>query len=328
MQVYKAVLAAALCLLLWQIPGAAQDASLDSAKNAYEKGDYRRAVEILKAAAAKEPANGEIQLLLAKSYLESHQYDEAVSSGEKAVSIDPENSEYHQWLGEAYGGKADHASMLSAYSWARKTQKEFETAVALNPKNFDAEQDLVEYDCTAPSIVGGGEDKAQPVIQRVAALDPAEGHFAAGVCKAVKKDYIAADAEYAKALESKPQTAERIYDIGDYFLQRGQGDKLLEVAATGEAVAPKDPRGMYYRAVGLILKGEKLPDAETQLRGYLSALPLRTTYPTAADAHYWLGRLYAAQKNTAGAKTEYQEALKLNPKHKKAQEALKQLGGQ
>jgi tetratricopeptide (TPR) repeat protein len=328
MPAYKATLAVAVCLVALHMASAAQDSSLDVAKSAYEKGDYHKAIEVLKTAAGKEPSNGEIQLLLTKAYLEAHQYDEAISSGEKAVSIDPKNSEYHQWLGESYGGKADHASMLSAYSWARKTQKEFETAVELNPRNFDANQDLIEYDCTAPSIVGGGEDKAQPVMQKVMGMDPAEGHFAAGVCKAVKKDYAGADVEYAKALESKPKTADRIYDIGDYFLQRGQGDRLLEVASAGEAVAPKDPRGMYYQAVGWILKGEKLPDAETQLRGYLAALPLRSTYPKPWETHYWLGRLYVAQKNMDGARNEYQEALKLNPKYKKAQDALKQLGGQ
>jgi tetratricopeptide (TPR) repeat protein len=328
MPAYKATLAAAVCLVALQMASAAQDSSLDAAKSAYEKGDYHKAIELLKTAAGKEPSNGEIQLLLTKSYLEAHQYDEAIRSGEKAVSIDPKNSEYHQWLGESYGEKADHASMLSAYSWARKTQREFETAVELNPRNFDANQDLIEYDCTAPSIVGGGEDKAQPVMQKVMGMDPAEGHFAAGVCKAVKKDYAGADVEYVKALESKPKTADRIYDIGDYFLQRGQGDRLLEVASAGEAVAPKDPRGMYYQAVGWILKGEQLPDAETQLRGYLAASPLHSTYPKPWETHYWLGRLYVAQKNMDGAKNEYQEALKLNPKYKKAQDALKQLGGQ
>jgi TolA-binding protein len=130
------------------------------------------------------------------------------------------------------------------------------------------------------------------------------------------------------ALESKPKTADRIYDIGDYFLQRGQGDKLLVVAAAGEALAPKDPRGTYYRAVGWILKGEKYPDAANSLKDYLAAGPFRSTYTNPWDVHYWLGRLQAALKNTAGAKSEYQEALKLNPKYKKAQEALKQLGGQ
>ena len=325
---YKAVFAASLCLFVWQMQGVAQTNPPDAARAAYEKGDYPQAVALLKSAAAKEPANGEIQLLLAKAYLESNQYDNAVSAAEKAVSIDPKNSVYHQILGEAYGGKAAHAGMLSAYSWARKTQKEFETGVQLNERNFDAQQDLIEYDCTAPSIVGGGDDKAQALIQKLMTLDPAEGHFAEGVCKAQKKDYAAADGEYAKALELKPKTADRIFDIGDYFRQRGQGDKLLQVAAAAEALAPGDPRVNYYRAIGWILTAQKYPDAEQLLKQYLAAGTMRSTYPAPWEAHYWLGRLYAAQKNTAQAKSEYQEALKLSPKYKPAQEALKQLSGQ
>jgi len=325
---HRRIVLTALCLLAWQSRVAAQDPPMDAAKQSYEMGDYNKAIEILKSAATKEPNNGEIQLLLTRAYLESNQIENAVNSAEKAVAIDPKNSFYHQWLGEAYGAKADHASMLSAYSWARKTQKEFEAAVQLNERNFDGAQDLIEYDCTAPSIVGGGEDKAQPLIQKLMSLDAAEGHFGAGVCKAVKKDYTGADAEYAKALESKPKTADRIYDIGDYFLQRGQGDKLLDVATAGEALAPKDARGMYYRGVGLVLKGEQNAEAEKELRAYLAAGPFRSTYPNPWDVHYWLGRLNAAQKNTAGARSEYQQALKLNPKYKKAQDALKQLGGQ
>ena len=245
MRSHKLIFAIALCVLPWQ--GIAQEAPMDAAKQAYEKGEYEKAIEILKVAAGKEPGNGEIYLLLAKSYLESKQYDHAVSSAEKAVAIDPKNSVYHQWLGEADGGKADHSSMLSAYSWARKTQKEFAMAVQLDERNFDAAQDLIEYDCTAPSMVGGGEDKAQPLIQKLMSLDAAEGHYGAGVCKAVKKDLSGADVEYAKALESKPKTTDRIYDIGDYFLQRGQGEKLLEVATAGSAGAERPARQVLPR---------------------------------------------------------------------------------
>lgn len=327
MRAYRFWAIAVLYVLIFPLACLAQDGSVEAAKSAYEKGDYHKAIETLKNAAGKEPSNGEIQLLLAKCYLESNQYDDAVKAAEKAVSIDPKNSTYHQLLGEAYGQKADHSSMLSAYSWARKAQKEFATAVELNDHNFDADQDLIEYDCAAPSMVGGGEDKAQPLIQKLMSMDAAEGHFAKGVCDAHKKNYAAADAEYAKALESKPKTADRIYDIGDYFLQRGQGDKLLEVAVAGEGVAPKDPRGKYYQAVGLILKNQKYTDAEKLLKDYLAAGPMRSTYPSPSDVHYWMGRLNAAQNNTAGAKSEYQEALKLNPKNKRAEQALKQLGG-
>ena len=299
---------------------------LDVAQQAYDKGDYQKAVSVLKEAAPKDP-NGDMQLLLTKSYMELKKYDEAVTSGEKAVAINPQSSVYHQWLGEAYGQKAAHASMLSAYPLARKTQKEFETAVQLDEHNFDAAQDLVEYDCTAPSIVGGGEDKAQPLIQKLMSMDAAEGHYAVGVCRAVKKDLSGADVEYAKALESKPKSAERVFDIGDYFMQRGQGDKLLIVAAQGEALAPQDPRVEYYRAVGWILQGENNPENEKLLRNYLQRAPVRSTYPPPCYAHYWLGRLYELQKDPAKAKNEYQEALKMDPKFRKAQDALKQVGG-
>jgi tetratricopeptide (TPR) repeat protein len=310
------------------LPGAAgaEETPLAQAKGAFEKGEYPRAIEILKSAAASVPDNGDVYLLLARSYLELNQYDAAVNSAEKAVAINPKNSDYHRWLGEAYGAKADHASMLSAYSLARKTQKEFERAVELNANNFDAQQDLIQYDCTAPGMVGGGEEKALPLIAKLMAMDAAEGHYATGICRAQKKDYPAADAEFAKALGSKPKTANRIYDIGDYFLERKNAEKLLAVAAAGEELAPEDPRGKFYRGVALNFEVQKPAEAEKLLREYLELAPMNSEYPRPWVAHYWLGRLEEIQKNLAAARSEYQAALKLNSKYKPAQDRLKQLG--
>ena len=310
------------------LPGAAgaEESPLAQAKSAFEKGEYSRAIEILKSTMASEPNNGDVYVLLARSYLELNQYDASVSSAEKAVAINPKNSDYHRWLGEAFGAKADHASMLSAYSLARKTQKEFEAAVQLDANNFDAQQDLIQYDCTAPGMVGGGEEKALPLIEKLMTMDAAEGHYATGICRAQKKDYPAADAEFAKALGSKPRTANRVYDIGDYFLQRKDAEKLLAVAAAGEELAPQDPRGKFYRSAALILQVQKPAEAEKLLQDYLQLAPMNSDYPRPWAAHYWLGRLRESQKNQAGARSEYQAALKLNGKYKPAQEALKQLG--
>jgi len=66
------------CLLGLGPPSRAEETPLDAARRAYEKGDYRKAIELLGAAAARDPSSGEIQLLLAKSYLENKQFDEAV----------------------------------------------------------------------------------------------------------------------------------------------------------------------------------------------------------------------------------------------------------
>lgn len=326
MRATKLICAGLACLMLLAVAACAQETPLEKAKAAFEKDEYTQAIEILKTGTAAETANGDVYVLLARAYLELNQYDAAVNSAEKAVAINPKNSEYHRWLGEAYGAKADHASMLSAYSLARKTQKEFAAAVDLDAHNFDAQQDLIEYDCTAPGMVGGGEEKAQPLIEKLMTIDAAEGHYATGICRAQKKNYEAADGEFAKALESKPKTAKRVYDIGDYFLQRKNAAKLLVVANAGEELAPRDPRGKFYRGVGLTLQNEKLPEAEKLLREYLERAPVNSEYPRPWVAHYWLGRLQENRKNPSGARGEYQAALKLNGKYKPAQEALKQLG--
>ena len=322
----KRVLAAlSIASAVMAAANAKQETGLEAGRRAYEASDYAKAIQALQAAAAKDPQNGDVQLLLVKSYLELQEYDPTIKSAEKAVAIDPQNSVYHEWLGRAYGEKADHASLFSAISLAKKTRKEFETAIQLDGKNFSARQALIEFDCSAPGIVGGGEEKALPQIKQLAEMDAAEGHYAAGNCRRQKKDFAAADEEFAKALESNPKSAMLIYDIGDYAVKRGQPERLLAVADRGERVAPGDPRGKFYRGVALVLKKENPEEAERLLREYAKKAPMRSGYPRPAAAHAWLGRLFEDQNKMEEAIKEFESALELDPKNKMAHEALKRL---
>jgi tetratricopeptide (TPR) repeat protein len=302
-----------------------QEANFEAGRRAYEASDYAKAIQALQAAAAKDPQNGDVQLLLTKSYLELQEHDAAIKSAEKAVAIDPQNSRYHEWLGRAFGEKADHAGWFPAISFAKKTRKEFETAVQLDEKNFAARQALIEFDCSAPGLVGGGEEKAQPQIKQLAELDAAEGYYAAGNCRRQKKDFASADIEFTKALESHPKSAELIYDIGDYAVRRSQPERLLAVAELGEELAPSDPRGKFYRGVALVLKKENPDEAERLLQEYLKEAPRRSGFPRPAAVHDWLGALHENQGRTEEAAKEYETALKLDPKNRMAQEALKRL---
>jgi tetratricopeptide (TPR) repeat protein len=320
-------LLAVLCIASTAIAAAnlKQDAGLEAGRRAYEASDYPKAIQELQAAAVNEPQNGDVQLLLAKSYMELQEHDPAIKSAEKAVAIDPQNSSYHEWLGRAYGEKADHASWFSAISLAKRTRKEFEMAVQLDGKNFSARQVLIEFDCSAPGLVGGGEEKALPQIKQLAAMDAAEGHYAAGNCRRQMKDFTVADEEFTKALKSNPKSPELIYDIGDYGVKRSQPERLLAVADTGQRVAPGDPRGKFYRGVALVLKRENPEEAERLLREYAKSAPTRSGFPRPAAAHAWLGRLFDEQNKVEEAVKEFESALKLDPKNKMAQESLKRL---
>jgi tetratricopeptide (TPR) repeat protein len=319
---------AALCIASWAMAETSvkQDASLEAGRRAYEASEYTKAILALQAAAAKDPQNGEVQVLLAKSYLELEEHDPAIRSAERAVAIDPQNSIYHEWLGRAYGEKADKVGWPpSKISLAKKTGKEFEAAVRLDARNYSARQVLIEFDCSAPGMVGGGEEKALPQIKELAEMDAAEGHFAAGNCRRQKNDFAIADEEFAKALESHPKSAQLIYDIGDYAVKRSQPERLEAVADAGERVAPGDPRGKFYRGVALVLKKANALEAERLLREYAKKAPVRSGYPRAATAHAWLGRLFEEKNEMEEAEKEFETARKLDPKNKMAQEALKRL---
>ena len=302
-----------------------QEADIEAGRRAYEASEYAKAVEAFQAAAAKDPRNGEVQFLLTKSYLELQEHDAAIRSAERAVVLDPKNSAYHEWLGRAYGEKADHAGWFSAMSLAKKARKEFETAVEMDRRNFSARQALIEFDCSAPGIVGGGEDKAQPQIRELAIMDAAEGYYAAGNCRRQKKDFTDADEEFTKALESHPKSAELIYDIGDYAVRRSQPERLMAVADAGEHVAPADPRGKFYRGVAFAISKEKYEEAERLLQEYARIAPKRSAYPSPAMAHVWLGRLYEGENRSGEAAKEFATALQLDPRNKLAQEAVKKI---
>ena len=306
--------------------GVKQDADLEAGRRAYEASDYTKAILALQAVAAKDPQNGDVHLLLAKSYLEMEQLDAAIKNAERAVTIDPQSSKYHEWLGRAYGEKADKVGWPpSKISLAKKTGKEFEAAVQLDAKNFSAQQALIEFYCSAPAFVGGGEEKAPPQIERLAELDAAEGHYARGNCRRQKKDFTTADTEFTKALESDPKSEDLIYDIGDYAVKRSEPERLLAVASAGERVTPNDPRRHFYRAVALVLKRENPVEAERLLRDYAQKAPMRTGYPRPAADHAWLGQFFENENKPEVAMKEYETALKLDPKNKMAQEALKRL---
>jgi tetratricopeptide (TPR) repeat protein len=330
MQTSRSLLSFSLLLsgVLAPLPHPAQNPapSLESGRRAYEASQYDQAAELLQKAAGNEPQNAEILSLLTKTYLEMQRLDSAIQSAERAVALAPQNSEYHHWLGKAYGEKADRASWFSAFSLAKKLRKEFETAVQLDQRNFAAQQDLIEFYCSAPGIVGGGEDKAETQVAALAAMDSAEGHFAKGNCLRHKKDFTAADREFDLALAAGAKSSDLIYDIGDYAMKHNQPARLLAVSDAGQKANPADPRGDFYRATAFILRGEKFAEAERLLRAYLHRAPNRSAYPRPWASHEWLGRLFEQQGKAAPAETEYRTALQLDPKNKAAREALQRLG--
>src|SRR5450755_3320901 len=138
--------------------------------------------------------------LLCRAYFSLGEWDHGIAACEKAVALDPENGQYHLWLGRIYGEKADKSGFMTAAGLARKVRDEFEKAVYLNPKSVEARSDLAEFYLEAPGIVGGGRDKAQAQADSLLSLDPARGHWVNARLAEKKKDFPAAEQEYHAAI--------------------------------------------------------------------------------------------------------------------------------
>jgi len=102
-------------------------------------------------------------------------FEAARGAFEQAVALAPNDADYHYWLGRALGLQALHASIFSRLGLARKAKSEFERAIALDPRSWEARVALIDYDVRAPGIAGGSKDEALSQARELQRLYPYGG---------------------------------------------------------------------------------------------------------------------------------------------------------
>jgi tetratricopeptide (TPR) repeat protein len=262
--------------------------------------------------------------LLSRAYYAIEQWDNAVKNGERAASLSPDNAMYHLWLGREYGEKASASSALSAASLARKTKNEFELAVKLDPANVQAHADLAEYYTDAPSIMGGGIDKARDQATQVAQYDQATSHWILALIAEKDKRYPDAENELRQAIKVARDPAQYWMNLASFFRRRSRLDDMQNAIA--QAIAqPNKSAEVYYNAAGeLFQSGRDFSNAVQYLKQYLASNAMVEDAP-AFRAHYLLGQVYEKMGNKSGAVAEYKASLALASGFAPAGKALSRL---
>jgi tetratricopeptide (TPR) repeat protein len=298
-------------------------AAIQSAQHLISAGNYTGAISALQAAVPANSSSAELFYWLGRTYYEMRDWDNAVEQGEKSVSLDPKNSLYHQWLGRAYGGKADRDR---SFSMAKKVKAEFKEAISLNPSNIAARRDLEEYCLDAPWIAGGSKDEALEQVTAIAAIDPVAGHLARALYdREGLKNPDDAENELRQVLAAKPKSPDPYFEVADFYRELNKPADIGTAIDAAALVSPNDPRLAYFRGVAAVLANANLPSAERDLKSYLASTPDRSDWPAHAAAREWLGRLYEEQGKRADAAEQYREALQLEPKRKEARARLQKL---
>jgi len=294
----------------------------------YNAGQYRKAAEALEAAVERNPRVASQHYWLGRCLFEIRDFNHSISSLEDATTLDSARSEYHDWLGRAFGRKADessHSNMVSALSLARRTHHEFETAVKLDATNIHAQRDLIAFMANAPGSLGGGEGNALAQIRALSAVDPVEGALALADLYAVEKKFEQANEQYQKILKSAPNRVEAYLEAADYYRDQGDSEHMEQAIVGAARIAPSDHRLTYYRGVALVLEKKDPAVAENDLHAYLNSVPDNSEVPAHSSAYEWLGKLYESEKRPDLAAEQYETALALDPQNKALREALKRL---
>lgn len=285
-------------------------------------GHADEAIQVLQQQTTRAGGNAESFNLLCRSYFMIEEWDRGIAACEQATNLDPHNSAYQLWLARTYGEKADRAGFLSAAGLVKKVRTSFERAVELEPKNSEARADLAEFYMEAPSIVGGGKDKARAQAEALLPINPGMAHLVLG--RIAEKDKQSADAEheYRAAIAVTHGAANPWLHMAQFLARANRLDEMEQAVRTLEA-SPVDRQDALLDAAGLLFH----VDRDRTLAGRLLRRYLESPVEEgpAFKAHDLLGRLLEREGDRRGAAEEFRAALALSHTYARAQENLKRV---
>jgi len=243
----------------------AQD-SLPRAEELYNKTDYQKSLALLHEAPVHQAA---AYNLIGRDYFMLGEYKKATEAFHKAFTLEPSNSVHAHWLGRAFGRRAETSGPFLAPMHASKARQYFEQAVALDPSNDEALNDLFDYYLQAPGFLGGGYDKAEQVAKRIAARNEAEGHFAQAQLADKRRQYDTAEEQLRRAMELAPHQVGRVLDLAKYLAKRGRVQESEAAFDKAVQLDPKSPKIYFTRARVYIEEKRNLDKAKDLLIKYL-----------------------------------------------------------
>ncbi len=249
------------------------------------------------------------QQLLCTVYVTLERFDEGIRTCEAVARANPSSSEAQLLLARAYGAKADHSGAFTGMKLVGKIRGSFEKAVELDPTSIDALSDLGEFYVSAPSIVGGGSDKATALVAPLMKLSPARGHRLLGMIAQKNGNLPVAEAEFQKEIEQK-HSPESYVDLANFYAHEKQWEKAS--AAALSAIRHDTRHGAdSIDAANLLVKiNREIPAAIRSYRDYLAGSNQTAGMP-AFKVHTLMGLALAAQDNKGAAQSEFAAALEL-----------------
>jgi tetratricopeptide (TPR) repeat protein len=260
--------------------------------------------------------------------LDDDQRDEFVEALEECVEAQPESFQCHLALGEMYGREASSGGMLKGMALADDVLEHFERAVELDPRNLRARSDLHSFYVSAPSIVGGGADKAEKNLADFRALAPdLAGLLEIGILlragKATEAVAIVEKIPELEQIDERGMHRGNIVQIASHYADKNDAEGIERMAKLMEQRYPISAQVYVLKGRAAVARNQH-EDAVTHFEKALEVNPK-------CGANYRLGLAYQILGRNSEAKAQFQivldnPQLKNHPNTKDARKRLKTLG--
>jgi tetratricopeptide (TPR) repeat protein len=296
-------------------------AGLPNVQSLLHTANVDAALRDLDARIQQDQKNALAHNVTCRLYFQLEHWDEAIQACEKAILLDPQNSEYHEWMGRSYGLKAENVGALKAFSLVRKVKAEFERAVSLGNDNVMAHADLAEFYVEAPSFMGGDKSKARKLAEAVMRRDPAEAHYMLGRLEEKLGAKNKAETEFRAAAEASGNLAHYWVDLAGFYRRSGRLNDMESTVNRAREARLDNGIALFDAATLLLQAGRNFPAAIQMFQQYLALDKFPEDGP-AFRAHYRLGLLFEKQGAAQDAAREYRASLALASRYRPAKDAL------
>ena len=300
-----------------------------------ERGHWKRARALVDEHLRKSPNDPEYLFFQSQIRNAFGDHSTPLPLAEEAASLAPNVARYHRQLAEVIGVMAQFANPLRQLLLARRFRKEIDAALALDPRDAQANRDLLEFHLLAPGIAGGDRQQAGDVARQIAKLDAAEGYLAEARIAGAEKRTADAHTSLRRAVESRPgnyrarmalaqfdmQPEHRYPDeaetqakaalaidsgradayaiLAELYAQQARWSALDALLSDSARNVPDDRIAWFRAAESIIASGHNLGKAEQYLRTYLGQEP-EGNEPAASEARRELTRIAVLEKRTPG----------------------------
>jgi len=208
----------------------------------YGLGDYAASVPYLKEAAAGDPENIQMKMMLAHSCLWSKQYECVLDTYREMLKLNTDSAEAHMLAGQAYDELQKDADALA----------EYQAAVKSDPATPNVHFGYGYLLWRAQKL-----DEAEKEFRSELANDPehpmALTYLGDTVMQLNRPDEAVPYLEHAVRIQPSIALAHR--DLGTIFEGQGRKDDTLKELKTAEGLTPDDPLihwrlGRFYQSSG------------------------------------------------------------------------------